>query len=72
MNCCDANGNCNQGRNCPVRQQRIKEVNDAYMNGKPDTNPYDETLGSFKDLITVIMVVACITLLFFVICWGML
>jgi len=72
MNCCDANGNCNQGRNCPVRQQRIKETNDAYINGKPDTNPYDDTLGSFKELITVIMVVACITLLFFVICWGML
>ncbi|CAB4172901.1 hypothetical protein UFOVP1024_31 [uncultured Caudovirales phage] len=72
MNCCDANGDCNQGRDCPVRKQRIKEVNDAYINGKIDNNPYDETLGSFSDLVTVIMVVACITLLFFVICWGML
>jgi len=72
MNCCDGNGNCNQGRDCPVRKQRIKEVNDAYINGKIDNNPYDETLGSFSDLVTVIMVVACITMLFFVICWGML
>ena len=22
MNCCDANGNCNQGRDCPVRAER--------------------------------------------------
>jgi hypothetical protein len=22
MNCCDANGNCNQGRDCPVRMTR--------------------------------------------------
>lgn len=25
MNCCDANGNCNQGRNCPVRIARHVE-----------------------------------------------
>jgi hypothetical protein len=23
MNCCDANGNCDQGRNCPVRAARM-------------------------------------------------
>ena len=22
MNCCDDYGNCNQGRNCPIRKQR--------------------------------------------------
>jgi hypothetical protein len=27
MNCCDANGNCNQGRDCPVR--KAKELLDA-------------------------------------------
>ena len=42
MNCCD--GKCEQGRDCPVRQQRIKEVNDAYINRKPDPDPYRETL----------------------------
>ena len=68
--CCDANGTCTQGADCAIRKQKV--VNDAYINGKPDTNPYDETLGSFSDLVTVIMVVACITALFFIICWGML
>jgi hypothetical protein len=24
MNCCDEYGNCNQGRNCPVRVARVK------------------------------------------------
>lgn len=70
MNCCNANGQCTQGADCAIRKQKV--VNDAYINGKIDANPYDETLGTFKDLVTVIMVVACITLLFFVICWGML
>jgi hypothetical protein len=52
-----------------VRKQRIKEVNDAYINGKPDPDPYHETLGSFKELITVIVVAASIGLLAFVM-WG--
>lgn len=69
MNCCDGNGNCNQGRDCPVRKQRIKEINDAYVNGKPDPDPYQETLGSFKELITVIVVAASIGMLAFVM-WG--
>lgn len=25
MNCCDANGNCNQGRDCPVRAERAEQ-----------------------------------------------
>lgn len=69
MTCCD--GKCEQGRNCPVRQQRAKETNDAYVNGKPDPDPYRETLGSFRELITVIVVAASIGLLAFVM-WGML
>ena len=69
MTCSCCTYKCEQGRDCPVRQQRIKEVNDAYINGKPDTNPYDETLGSFKELITVIVVATAVGLLAFVM-WG--
>ena len=66
MNCCNANGQCTQGADCAVRK-----VNDAYINGKPDTNPYDDTLGSFKELITVIVVATAVGLLAYVV-WGML
>lgn len=68
MNCC-CTYKCEQGRDCPVRQQRIKEVNDAYINRKPDPDPYHETLGSFKELITVIIVVTAVGLLAYVF-WG--
>jgi hypothetical protein len=67
MNCCNANGQCTQGADCAIRKQKV--VNDAYANGKPDTNPYDETLGSFSDLVAVVIVVACITALSYVV-WG--
>ena len=64
MNCCNANGQCTQGADCAARK-----VNDAYINGKRDPDPYRETLGTFKDLVAVIIVVACITLLSYVL-WG--
>ena len=54
MNCCDANGNCNQGRDCPIRKQRIKEVNDAYANGFKDAqlnDPYEDIADTFKGLV---------------------
>jgi len=47
----------------------MNEVDKAYINRKPDPNPYEETLGTFKDLVAVIIVVACITLLSYVL-WG--
>ena len=68
MTCC-CTYKCEQGRDCPVRKQRIKEVNDAYINGKPDPDPYHETLGSFKELITVIVVATAVGLLAYVV-WG--
>lgn len=68
MTCC-CTYKCEQGRDCPVRQQRIKETNDAYINGKPDPDPYHETLGSFKELITVIVVATAVGLLAYVV-WG--
>jgi len=67
MNCCDAAGNCTQQKDCAIRKQKI--VNDAYINGKCDLDPYHETLGSFRELITVIIVVVGITVLFYV-AWG--
>ena len=67
MNCCDSNGVCTQGQDCAIRKQKV--VNDAYINGKRDPDPYRETLGSFKELITVIVVAVSIGLLAYVV-WG--
>ena len=52
MTCCEYK--CEQGRDCPVRKQRIKETNDAYINYRPrvaDTEPAEEVFASVKALI---------------------
>jgi len=67
MTCC-CTYKCEQGRDCPVRKQRIKEVNDAYTNGYNDAqldDPYVDTIGTFKALVIVLAVCIAVTLLFF-------
>lgn len=72
MNCCNANGDCTQGKDCPVRKQRIKEINDAYANGFKDAqlnDPIDDIAYTFKGLITLLMVVLCVWVVYLLI-WG--
>lgn len=71
MNCCNANCQCDQGKDCPVRKQRSKEANDAYINRSNGLEPdvLDDIAASIKGLIAVIVVVVTITLLAFLI-WG--
>jgi len=71
MNCCNANGVCDQGKDCPIRKQRIKEVNDAYANGYNDAkldDPYEDLFGTFRALVVVLAFCIAMTLLFFM--WG--
>ena len=82
-NCCNNYGECTQGRDCPIRKQRTKEANDAYINAQiPSLNriwdnkedriwddPLDDFAASIKGLIALIVVVVTITLLAFAI-WG--
>ena len=73
MNCCNEyEGTCTQGRDCPIRKQRIKQTDDAYINrgswGKVD-DPYDDVAETFKALIAVIAVTAAVTLFAFLV-WG--
>jgi len=69
MNCCNANGQCDQGANCAVRKQRIKEVNDMYIKAKQDSDPYIDTIGEFKTLLALLLVMVGLAMLAFAI-WG--
>jgi hypothetical protein len=70
-NCCNANGECTQGRDCPIRKQFAQETNEAFMNRNHGLEPdlIDDFAASIKGLIAVIVVVTCMTLLAFAI-WG--
>jgi hypothetical protein len=66
--CCEYK--CTQGRDCPIRKQRVEATNQAYIErNRVDTDPYAETVGSVKELIAFITVTAALTLLAFFI-WG--
>jgi hypothetical protein len=68
MTCCDY-GKCTNGPDCPVRKQRIKEVNDFYLKAKQDSDPYTDTVSEFKTLLALLAVIAGLTMLAFAI-WG--
>ena len=59
MNCCNANGQCDQGKDCSVRKQRIKEINDAYVKGyiMGQEDPLDDLADTFKALLTMLTAV---------------
>ena len=69
MNCCNDNGTCDQGKDCPVRKQRIKEVNDMYIKATQDIDPYVDTIGEFKSLLALLLVLVGLVMLTFAI-WG--
>ena len=71
MNCCNANGNCTQGRDCPIRKQRAEEINKAYINHSNGIEPdlLDDFAATFKGLIALMCVVGGITMIAFAI-WG--
>ena len=72
MNCCNENGQCDQGKDCPVRKQRLKEINDAYCNGYKDAqlgDPIDDLADTFKALLTMMTVVLGVWIVCLII-WG--
>jgi hypothetical protein len=68
MSCCEYK--CEQGRDCPIRKQRMEATNRAYAERGMvvDSDPYADTFGTFKALISVITVCVIVTLIFFF--WG--
>ena len=72
MNTCCDYGKCTNGPDCPIRQQRIKEINDAYANGYNDAqlgDPLDDLVDTFKALLTMITMALGVWVLCLVI-WG--
>lgn len=71
MNTCCDYGKCTNGPDCPVRKQRTKEADDAYINRSNGLEPdlMDDFAASIKGLIALIVVVTGITLLVFTL-WG--
>ena len=64
MTCCEYK--CEQGRDCPIRKQRMKETNDAYMKMLRELDdPYEDVTASFKGLIVRMGVIAVLTLFTF-------
>lgn len=64
MTCCEY-GTCIHGPNCPVRKQRMKETNDAYINYQPrvsDPDPAEEVFASVKALIAWLALVGCVAM----------
>lgn len=70
MTCCEY-GKCTNAPNCPVRKAHREAANRAYAErGRVvDTDPYADTLSTFKALISVITVCVAVTLVSFFI-WG--
>ena len=58
MNCCDANGHCNQGRDCPVRLARIARF--PFAPGTIDTGEVPLTWGGLR--LALLLVAACAAL----------
>ena len=69
--CCNDFGNCTQGRDCPIRKQRTKEANDAFMNRNNGLEPdlIDDLAASVKGLIALMFVVVGLTMIAIAI-WG--
>jgi len=71
MNCCNDFNNCTQGRDCPIRKQRAKEANDAYINRGSWGNvgdPLEDVAATIKGLVAWIAVVGIAGLIFWA--WG--
>ena len=71
MTCCDY-GKCINGPDCPVRKQRLKEINDAYSNGFKDAqlnDPIDDLADTFKALLAMVTAVLGVWIVCLV-SWG--
>jgi len=69
MSCCEYK--CNQGRDCPIRKQRMEATNKAYAkHGRVvDTDSYEDTLGTVKALVAWLAVALGMWVVFLLLWW---
>jgi hypothetical protein len=76
MECCDANGECNQGRDCPVRVCRQRAGKPAdYSKVELWVRDTDELEAELEkqwksDLKAILFVASCILAFFLVVLWS--
>ncbi len=67
MNCCDEHGNCNQGRNCPVRRAAAEaQVTQPPLDPIPKPRDMHEPFNPLEKAFLVVIMLAL-----FCICGGM-
>lgn len=63
MNCCDEYGNCNQGRNCPVREACYKQDHPQ----KPSVDRVEKAITAMlyagAVVVTTVTAVACVAII---------
>ena len=47
MNCCDEYGNCNQGRDCPIRKERVRQAKELLDDKSPASKQVTWALLAF-------------------------
>jgi len=62
--CCNENGTCTQGRDCPIRKQRAEETNKVYINRNNGLEPdlAEEVFASVKALIAWLALTGCVVM----------
>ncbi len=67
--CCDY-GKCTNGPDCPVRKQRAKEVNEAFIRlHQGIDDPYDDFAAVIKGVIALVFLAIGLVMVVFAI-WG--
>lgn len=67
MNCCDEFGECNQGRDCPVRKRRVRAGGPP-----PDELPIQYAEDDAPDFVNVAIFIVIVSTIFAVVAlaWG--
>lgn len=70
MNCCDQFGNCRQGRDCPVRRQRVR-AGGPPPTTLPEFDEYEETWRQYLGDLARVLLIAFLIAMIIAVSLGM-